>query len=252
MKSISLKKVVRGVSVEVSPAPPGNGLVINNIPVEVSNVIHHEFRIDMRYHDNYAFIVEHPIGALRLFGIRDAFIKGIGSEWDFFRPEDRYAYSLGLEPDSVVGPPDGSVSGGIVERILEFGVDIRNMDIEEYTVKEKVELKIGEGYIIIEPAPAGSGIDIELWLGVLGPLNAHLDLEKGLIPRGLITRVGNSTTPLLIGEGEIGLYHSLGDLLADVTGIGRIDDAYIKAKLIGFYHKLTIGAVKKSSLVSAR
>ena len=237
---------------EVDPAPPGNGLVINNIPVEISNVIHYEFRVDMKYHDNYAFIVEHPIGALRLFGIRDAFIKGIRSGWDFSRPEDRYAYSLGLKPDSVVGPPDGTISGGIVEKILEFGADIRDIDIEEYTVKEKVELRIGEGYIIIEPAPAGSGIDIELWLGNLGPLNAHLDLEKGLIPRDLITRVGNSTTPLLIGECKIALFHSLGDLLADVTGVGRVDDAYIKARLIHFYHKLTIGAVKKSSLVPAR
>lgn len=252
MNSLSVKRVVRGFSVEVSPASPGDGLTINNIPVKVCNVIHYEFRVDMRYRDNYAFIVEHPIGALRLFGIRDAFIRGIKKKWDFFRPEDRYAYSLGLEPNSIVGPPDGTVSGGIVEKILQIGVDIRNIDIEEYTVKEKVKLKFGGGYVMIEPAPAGYGVDIRLWLGNFGPLDAHLDLREGLKPKELIPIVGSSTTPFLIGEAEIALYHSLGDLLADITGVGGIDDAYIEAKLTGFYHRLTIGAVKSAEIVPAK
>jgi len=253
MKSITVSKPVRGSVVEVLPASPGTGLVLNGIPVKVENVIHHEFRVDLRSGENYAFIVEHPLGSVRLFAIRDALIRGIREKWDFTRPEDRYAYSIGLGPDSVVGPPDGSISGGLVEAITKVGVKIQDVDIPEYTVARHVEYKTSDGgYIKIDPAPAGYGVDIRLRLHGIGPIEAHLDLKEGLKPRELILKVGRSTTPFLQGPNEEALHHALGDLLGDITGTGGLDDVYIDANLTYFYHLLTIGIVKKAEIVEAK
>jgi hypothetical protein len=244
-----VRKPVKGSVVKVFPAY-GNGITINGIPVSIEKIIHNLFRIDMQYGDRYAYICEHPLASLKMHGIHDAAILGIRKRWDFARPEDRSAYVLGLGPDAVVGPPDGTISGGLVEAIEKVGVKNTDIRKEETTVEEKVEVSSPHGKILIEPAKIGEGLNIRLKLGPLDPIEAILDPYEGLEPR-LRSKVAKSVTPFLVGFTEDSAFHTLGDLIGDIAGSGGIDNAYVRAEVFGSIHMLTINACKKARICKA-
>jgi len=245
----TVRKPVKGLVVKALPMY-GTGITINGIPVSIERIIHNLFRIDIQSNNRRAYICEHPLASLKMHGIHDAAIFGIRKKWDFARPEDRSAYVLGLGPDAVVGPPDGAISGGLVEAIEKVGV--KNMDIpkEETTVEEEVEVINPHGKIIIEPAEIGTGLHIQLKLGPLDPIETVLDPYKGLEPR-LRSKVANALTPFLVGFTEDSAFHTLGDLIGDIAGAGGIDNAYVRAEVFGSIHMLTINACRKARICKA-
>lgn len=245
----TVRKPVKGLAVKVLPTD-GTGVMINGIPVSVKKVVHNLFRVDIQFDNNRAYICEHPLASLKINGIHDAAVFGIRRVWDFARPEDRSAFILGLGPEAVVGPPDGSISGGLVEAIEKVGIKKLDKVKKEITVRKKVEIVNSHGKLIIEPASVGTGLCIHLRLGSLDPLEAVLDPFKGLKPE-IRVKVAKARTPFLIGFCEESAYHTLGDLIGDIAGTCGIDDAYIKAKVLGSIHMLTIPSCYKAEICEA-
>lgn len=246
----TVKAVAKSPVLEVRPAR-GTGITLNGIKASPENVVHNLFRVDMAWQGRRAYICEHPMSCLRMCGVHDAEVVGTRREWDFTRPEDRSAYSLGLGPDAVLGPPDGTISGGMVDAILEAGIAKLDILKEETTVAEKVEVENPHGRITIEPAPEGTGLQIYLQFGPFSPIEAVLDVYRGLEPE-LRRRVANATTPYLKGFTEDAAYHTLGDLIGDIAGTGGIDNAYVKATVYGSIHALTITACRKAKIVKTK
>lgn len=100
----TVKDVVKTDILEVRPTK-GTGITFNNIPVSLAHVVHNLFRVDMAANGHRAYICEHPLASLKMYGVHDIEVVGIRKKWDFARPEDRSAYSLGLKPNAVLGPP---------------------------------------------------------------------------------------------------------------------------------------------------
>jgi hypothetical protein len=199
----------------------------------------------------YAFTVEHPLALLRMCGIHDALVEGIEGKWEFARPQHRAAYALMLKPSAVLGSPDGTISGGLLERISEEISD-SGIERDELTIEENaVSTTEDGGKLELRPAPKGTGLKVELYLANLGPLKARFDPESGLKPDELRLKVGESVTGFIRGPVEDSLYHALGDLIGDLAGTGGIDDAYVKAKFMRRYHQLTMSIVKRIRLVPA-
>lgn len=244
--------MIEGDVVKILPAKPGTGIIVNTIPAKVEYVIHYDFRVVLHRKGSYACVVEHPIASLKIMGIHDAIVEGTRKKFDFASPTCRYAYSLGLHPGVIVGPPDGKISGGVVEAIGKIGIKESKVPKVETTIAKPIALSTQkEGSIFIEPAPEGTGLQIRLFYSDSGPLEAQLDPYKGLNKR-LREKVSNARTPLLAKDTEERLYHALGDLIADIGGIGGVDNAYIKANLGRYYHCVTIGAMKRAKLTPAR
>lgn len=60
---------------------------------------------------------------LRMCGVHDASVEGIEEKWEFARPQHRAAYALMLSPSTVLGSPDGTISGGLMESVSEQVLD---------------------------------------------------------------------------------------------------------------------------------
>jgi UDP-3-O-acyl-N-acetylglucosamine deacetylase len=244
--------VAHGYVVKVMPAKPGTGIVINMIPAQVEYVVHHDNRVVLRRDGSYACVVEHPIASLKIMGVHDAIIEGTRSTWDFSSPTCRYAYALGLAPSVLVGCPDGTISGGLVEAIRRVGVKQSETPKIETTVAEPVAVSTQkEGKLLIEPASEGTGLQVRLFFFNVGPLEARLDPYRGL-NQELQERVSKARTPLLAKDPMERLYHALGDVIGDVAGTGGVDNAYVEARLRRYYHIVTIGAMKKAKVIPTR
>ncbi|MHA1238109.1 MAG: hypothetical protein ACTSSJ_02475 [Candidatus Odinarchaeia archaeon] len=234
----------------VKPAPPNTGIVINNIPASVEYAIRHDFRVDLFKEHNYAFIVEHPLAALKMFGIDNAIIIGIREKWDFFRPEDRLAYCLNLTPSTVVGPADGTISGGVVEEIEKIGIKYLDVPRVETTVRRDIEFVDEDcGWIKIHPKNRGEGITIKFHLENAGSM--EINIPPSGLSKKLRPKVANAVTPFLNGNKNSNdcLLHALGDLIGDIWGLCGLNNCSIEAELANNYHKLTIGALKNSRLI---
>lgn len=252
MHLYTLKRRLETSIMRVSPAKPNSGITLNGILACPRNVVRGDSNVVLHRGSDYAFTVEHPLAALRMSGIHDASVEGIEEKWEFSRPQHRTAYSLGLTPSSVFGNPEGTVSGGLIELIAEQDIIDSGVEREETTVAESVTVATQEGgRLEIEPARGGTGLNIELYLATLGPLQARFDPEVGLKPDELKKRVGKSVTAFIKGPVEDSLYHALGDLIGDLAGTGGIDDANVKAKFMRRYHQLTMTAIKKMRLVKS-
>lgn len=239
------------IVVNVLPAEANTGIVMNHILASPKYVVRGDSNVTLRDGGNYAFTVEHPLAALRICGIHDALVDGIEQEWDFSRPQHRAAYSLMLKPSAVLGGPDGTISGGLVELTANENVFDTGAVRDEKTIDKDIVVTTEDGgRLEIRPARKGTGLDIELYLASLGPLKAIFDPESGL-PAELRSKVGKSVTAFIKGPNEDSLYHALGDLIGDLAGIGGIDDAIIRAKFMRNYHLLTMNAVRKMQLAPA-
>jgi hypothetical protein len=247
----TLRKTLETAVIRVSPARPGSGITLNGIPANPRYVVRGDSNVVLREGSKYAFTVEHPLSLLRMCGIHDASVEGIEEKWEFARPQHRAAYALMLRPSAVLGSPDGTISGGLIESVSEEVVDSR-IERSELTVSEEISVTTEEGgKLEVLPAPRGTGLDIELYLATLGPLKANFNPEYGLKPYELRLRVGKSVTAFIKGPVEESLYHALGDIIGDLAGTGGIDDAHVKAKFMRRYHHLTMSAVKKARLLPA-
>jgi hypothetical protein len=247
----TIRKTLGTTVIKVSPSKPGSGITLNGIPANPKYVVRGDSNVVLRDGFSYAFTVEHPLALLRMCGIHDASVRGIEKEWDFVRPQHRAAYALMLQPSAVLGSPDGTISGGLMELVTKEMIE-SDVEKSEATLSESVIIENEDGgRLELHPAPTGTGLNIELYLATLGPLKAKFDPEFGLEPEELKLRVGKSVTAFIKGPIEESLYHALGDLIGDLAGTGGIDDAYVKAKFLRRYHRLTMSAVKKAKLVPA-
>jgi len=252
MRLRTLRRTLQTSSVKVLPAKPNSGITLNGVLACPRNVVRGDSCVVLRDGENYAFVTEHPLATLRMCGIHDAAVEGIETEWDFSRPQHRAAYALMLKPSAVVGGADGTISAGLMELLEKDGPLESGAERDEVTVGENVSVTVGDwGKLEIDPAPKGTGLDVELYLDRLGPLKARFDPEIGLKPDELKTRVGKSVTAFIKGPTEDSLYHALGDMIGDLAGIGGIDNAVIRAKFMRLYHRLTMTTVRKARLVSA-
>jgi hypothetical protein len=139
-----------------------------------------------------------------------------------------------------------------MEMIAEEGIIDSGVQRDEMTLMHSVGVTNQDGgNLRIEPAEKGAGLRIELSLWNLGPIKARFDPEVGLGPDELRARVAKSVTGFIKGPVEDSLYHALGDIIGDLAGIGRIDDAKITAKFMRRYHQLTMNAVKTMKLVKS-
>ncbi len=246
----TISKPVKTKIVEVRPAPPGTGIVINGIPGSVENVAHCEWRVDYRLGKRMAYLVEHPLASLKIMGIHDAIVEGIEKNWDFTRPEHRAAYARGLNPAAVVGPPDGTPSGGLIEEIEKVGIAKSDVKYDETSIVTEIIHETPAGKIWLSPAPRGFGLKIKIHFDK-GSLEGIVDPYQGLISDDQKNKVTKATTPFLVGFSEEGKVHALADVIGDIGGTGRIDNAVIEFWPRGFYHSVTIGAAKKARIVKA-
>nr|MDO8134246.1 hypothetical protein [Candidatus Njordarchaeum guaymaensis] len=246
----TLRRALQTASIKVSPAEPNSGITLNGVLACPRNVMRGDTCVVLRDGANYAFVTEHPLATLKMSGIHDATIEGIETEWDFARPQHRAAYALMLRPSAIVGGSEGTISAGLMELITESEIIDSGTERNEVTVAESVHVATEDGgKLEIDPAPKGTGLDLELYLVNLGPLKARFDPEVGLKSDELKSRVGRSVTAFIKGPTEDSLYHALGDMIGDLAGVGGIDNATIKAKFMRLYHRLTMTAVKRIRLV---
>jgi hypothetical protein len=247
----TLKRSIETSIMRVSPAKPDSGITLNGILACPRNVVRGDSNVVLHKGSDYAFTVEHPLALLRMCGVQDASVEGIEEKWEFARPQHRAAYALLLRPSVVLGSPDGTISGGLMESVNEDVLD-SGAQRGELTVAESISTTAEDGgKLEMHPASKGTGLEIELYLASIGPLKARFDPEFGLKPDELRLRVGKSVTAFIKGPIEDSLYHALGDLIGDLSGIGGIDDAYVKAKFMRRYHYLTMSAVRRMRLVPA-
>jgi hypothetical protein len=248
----TLRRALQTPSIRVSPAKPNSGITLNGVLACPRNVIRGDTCVVLRDGENYAFVTEHPLATLKMCGIHDATVEGIETEWDFARPQHRAAYALMLKPSSIVSGSEGTISAGLMELVKEDEIADSGIERDEVTVVEPIDIVTEDGgRLQVEPDRSGAGIDIELYLGKLGPLRAMFDPKVGLKPEELRTRVGKSVTAFIKGPTEESLYHALGDLIGDLAGVGGIDNAVIRAKLMRLYHRMTMTAVRRIKLVPA-
>jgi hypothetical protein len=246
----TLRRTLTTRAIRVSPSKPSHGITLNGVLACPTNVVRGDSCVVLREGTNYAFVTEHPLATLKMCGIHDASIEGIETEWDFARPQHRAAYALMLKPSAIVGGRDGTISAGLMELLNYDEIADSGTERDEVTVAKSIHVTTEDGGTLdLDPAPLGTGLDIELHLANLGPLKAKFDPEAGLKPDDLKSRVAKSVTAFMKGPTDDSLYHALGDMIGDLAGVGGIDNAIIRAKFMRFYHRLTMTAVKRMKLV---
>ncbi|WP_115862330.1 hypothetical protein [Halorussus litoreus] len=227
---------VEGTEVRVEPAE-SEGITINGVPVELDNAVP-VFRIDLRDGDRRTFIAEHVLSVLGLSGITAAEVTGVRTEWDFARPEHRFAYSTGSDPSTVVGHPAG-LHNPVLAEALRTAETIERGSEPRRSVSEPVEY--GDGAIRIRPREYGSGLLINNHYED-GVKSFEVD-PQARDDEATIKEIVTSTTPFLTRRQE-GLTHWIGDLVSDIGVIGGFDDLVIDSYSAG--HDDTIGVSRKA------
>ncbi|WEU40599.1 MAG: hypothetical protein OdinLCB4_001310 [Candidatus Odinarchaeum yellowstonii] len=231
-------------STELKPNFEGTGITINGITVTPSSVIHSRDRVDIREGDHIVYLIEHHIAALTLTGITDAHIISHRTEWNFYRPEDRAAYSTRSEPCMVLGDPNGVIGTQLVKSLVNASKTTLKI-IHPYVKPSKpVEIELEEnGFIHLTPLEKDNIAVIKL-----GFKNSKIKtIFKTTYPnisKTLLYKISNSITPFL-SDNEITIYHVLGDLIGDLIGIGKIIGVEIQASLKNSYHLLTFKLIQK-------
>jgi len=256
MDITTLSKPIVSGNVVILPMkkPEGGKIIINGIEAKPENVVKYDARVDMMdpTTKKRCFIIEHVLGPLRMLGVTDAIVLGLDKTWNFLRPEHRFAYSLGLTPEVVVGREDGKQRPKL-EGIID-SVRLKTDKQFYVTVAQEVYFKTVDifghkGEITIAPLPPESGIvlNIELFKNSIEDIRLG---ENGLEDKHLAKKILDARTPFLIGiEKEEALFHAIGDVIADTVGLGRLTDAKIDVKLNFFYHSLTVGAIKRAKII---
>lgn len=235
---------------KVEPAPPGSGLRINGIPVDIHHVVKADSRVDLAQGNKRAFVVEHVLAPLKLLCIEDAEIVGLGGNWDFARPVHRFAYCLGMDLSSVFGPADGRHQSGIFKAVCESTVSRKSKSDKSDrhlspTKKVRLQNLANDAWLELFPLPRGSGLDIELIAGDKAVRTIVWVTGERKTPDEVIDRILTSRTPAVHGlNDEEALWHATGDFIADLAGVGGLTDAKIVAHLEMNYHRLTIGALR--------
>jgi hypothetical protein len=241
---------VRGKTFTIAPGQPGSGLVINSIPLHHSRIIHAEHRVDIREGHNVAFIIEHPVAVATIFGIHDAAITGNREAWDFYRAADREAHARGLDPPTVLGPADGSIGADVAGQLERSTTIDQQVPLAVHGVKERVEFAVDDGnsISILPPQPGKLVLDVSVSMFNLGPFQATLDPVKGLLDgtgAGEVRfQVLRARSAAVVGLKDEALLHALGDVVADIAGMGGIRAGKVDARLSMKYHQATVGAVK--------
>ncbi len=246
----ALGTVVHGDTCTYQPGSPGQGIVINGVQVTPSNIIHFEHRVDITDGNNYGFIIEHPVAVLATLGIHDAVVDGCRKEWDFYRSTDREAYARGLAPKSVLGLADGSVGSDVAGVAGSIDIKSTSVLLPVVTVIREACFAIApQNSITIKPRLDGkTALDISVRFLNMGPLEAVYDPCRGLLSPdggdGIKATVLRARSGAVIGPVDEALYHALGDVVADIAGVGGINKGRVEASLGMGYHKATIGLVK--------
>lgn len=245
MFKVTMAEPVRNGQIEVKPNLEGTGIIVNGVPVNYELIVHSRERVDICKDRRIIYLIEHHVAALTLAGITDAQIVSHRRNWDFYRPEDRSAYSTGSTPDTVLGDPAGVIGRSLVESLMRAPKVALNIQQDYLKPNSAFEITHKDyGYIKIAPLTYKEGLVIDLnFYG--SKLYAHFKIEPPHLPRSLICRISEAVTPFLAGSCKKAIYHVIGDLIGDLIGIGKIFNAEVKADLRGSYHYLTIHLIKK-------
>jgi hypothetical protein len=238
----TIAEPVEGEDVRIEPADTP-GITVNSVPADLDQVQKADVRVDLFSGATRSFVVEHVLGPLGLCGVTAAEVTGIRDAWAFERPEHRFCYSRGFDPQHVVGHPAGLPNPAIVEAIKEVGVVTEGEPIRR-TVSEPVSLTGEEGAITLRPHEQDAGVRFNVSLQGES-LVAEVD-PAGETDPDLIERVTNATTPYLAPDPTEAITHAIADLVSDVAVIGGFEDLRVEADLGGDYHELTIGVVRKA------
>lgn len=238
----TIAEPVEGEDIRIEPADTP-GITVNSIPADPAHVQKADVRVDLFAGGTRSFVVEHVLGPLGLCGVTAAEVVGIRETWAFERPEHRFCYSRGFDPQHVVGHPAGLPNPAIVEAIKDVGI-VSEGELIRRTVSEPVCLTSEEGSITLRSREKNSGIRFDVSLQGES-LVAEVD-PAGETSPDLVERVTNATTPYLAPDPTEAVTHAIADLVSDVAIIGGFEDLLVEADLGGSYHKLTIGAVKKA------
>ncbi|MEM1510182.1 MAG: hypothetical protein QXW86_11830 [Saccharolobus sp.] len=232
-------------------------IIINEVEAVPENVVKYDARVDIKDPGSRkrCFLVEHVLGPLRLVGITNALVVGVDRKWNFLRPEHRFAYSIGLGPEVVVGEEDGRQRPALSDLVDKLGELIVKIECEVYkSVSEEVYYENVDpfgykGRIILKPLKPGEGIVLNVTLSENSIDNVLIN-QEGLKDKSLLKQILRAQTPFLIGiNTKEALLHAIGDVTADIVGLGGLTDVEIIAELNFFYHALTVGAIKKSRFV---
>ena len=232
-------------------------IIINDVEAIPENAVKYDARVDIMDPNTRkrCFLVEHVLGPLRLVGITNAKVSGVDRVWNFLRPEHRFAYSLGLGPEFVVGEEDGTQRPdleALLDQISDYVVKTRckvYKSVAREVIHENIDPFGYKGRIVISPRNPGEGITLSVRL-FKNSLENLLITEDGLQDKELLKRILRARTPYLIGlETEEALHHAVGDVVADIVGLGGLTDVAVSVELNFFYHALTVGAIKKAQFV---
>lgn len=226
----------------ITPAPKGSGIHIHGIQAEARNVMKYDMRVDLYQGKHIAFLTEHILSVTKLLGLEDVDIRGKESPWDFARPVHRFAYSLGMNTDSIFGPPSGSHCFQVAEHreCLENWNSQRYCSVTEPVIYENPAF----GRIEILPAKPGEGMQYCI-SDEVASVEATVFVARRETDPELLDKILHSRTPAVRGFGlEEPLWHAIGDFTADLCGIGDLTDAVIRSNVINAYHALTVSAVK--------
>ncbi|MEM2109346.1 MAG: hypothetical protein QW327_02535 [Candidatus Odinarchaeota archaeon] len=244
MFKVTLTYPLRIGSVEFQPNFNGTGITVNNIPVTPAHIIHSRDRVDIGADNSIVYLVEHHIAALTLTGITDVHIKSYRESWNFYRPEDRAAYSTNSKPNMILGDPEGVIGGQLVRSLINTPKTTLKQQHHFIHPKKHVELEHEEyGYIRVKPLENNNIAVIKLDFNKM-TLNSQFKLGPPNIEEALLNKISTAVTPFLSNSQET-IYHVLGDVIGDLIGIGGIIGVEIEAHLNRSYHALTIGLVKK-------
>lgn len=229
---------VVGTEVRIDPSDTGE-ITINGISASLENA-RTLFRVDLVSGDNRVFIAEHILSILGMHGVTSAEVTGINTDWDYARPEHRFARSTeNLTPENVVGHPKGLHDPVAEEGLREVKI-VESGDEQRKTVTESIEY--GDSAIRIAPREKGEGLLLrnhnegEVISFTVDPLSRS-DI-------GNIKLISTSTTPFLGGTSREGATHWVGDMVSDIGVIGGFDDLVIDSYTAG--HDDTIGISRKA------
>ncbi|MHA1836094.1 MAG: hypothetical protein ACTSYQ_04120 [Candidatus Odinarchaeia archaeon] len=229
------------------PNIKGDGIYINDIQVKFENIIHSNYRVDIGINNKVIYLIEHIVAALVIVGITDVRVYSNRENWNFYRPEDRAAYSLNLKPSNVIGDERGIINFQLVKKIIKAKKIKLDNQLNHIRIKETFKVEHPKiGVIKIEPLKEDMGAIINLVIGndkIVVKYNAnfpHLNMDT-------VRKITESTTPFLIGFNKNSIYHCVGDILGDLIGIGGLFNFKLTANLKGPYHYLTHQIIQLAS-----
>ncbi|MHA1793450.1 MAG: hypothetical protein ACTSVI_12440 [Promethearchaeota archaeon] len=244
-------KSIQGSVFKLVRQKKGIGILINGIKVSLENIYRNETRVDLKEDTSIAYVIEHPLAVIGINGIHCVEIIGTRKIWDFCRPSDREAFARNLEPSSIVGPPNGSISDDLVNKIKIDNITETGKYIREKSVTKLVKFKDDKHNQISlgPPRKNSTSLNISLKLFNLGPIHARYDVNQGLLDfnddASIRKKILQSRSAAVIGLTEESLYHALGDLVADICVVGGFTAGELQAQLGFAYHSATIGLARK-------